>query len=263
VVVGDAVTVEELSDGSVTIEEVFPRENELLRRAMTGRKAKVVAANVDRALVVVAARDPEPRRELIDRFLALVGTCGITPVLVVNKVDLPEAAEVAADLARFYGDLGFDVIPLSALGGEGVEAVRDLLSRGRSVFVGPSGVGKSSLLNALEPGLLLRTGAVSVRGGRGRHTTVGARLIHLPGGGEVVDTPGFSDATLWQIDPSELAGAFPELADRAPDCRFRGCSHTHEPGCAVREALARGEVDSGRYESYRRLLQESLDEKPL
>lgn len=260
VVVGDEVRVLIPESEGATIEKVFPRRTELLRRALNGRKAKVVAANVDQALVVVAAKAPDPRRELVDRFLALTATAGIPPVLLVNKVDLPGARAVADDLQGFYGSLGFQVLPVSAVSGEGLDAARDLLTAGRSVIVGPSGVGKSSLLNALNPGLALRTGGLSERRGTGRHTTVGGRLVRLEPAGEVVDTPGFSEAALWEVEPAELARAFPEFDEPAETCRFRGCSHIHEPGCGIREALAEGVIDPERYASYTRLLAEALEQ---
>lgn len=260
VVVGDEVLVRIPESEGATIEKVSPRRTELLRRALNGRKAKVVAANVDQALVVVAAKAPDPRRELVDRFLALTATAGIPPVLLVNKVDLPGAPAVAADLKAFYGSLGFQVLPISAVSGEGLDAARDLLAAGRSVIVGPSGVGKSSLLNALNPGLALRTGGLSERRGTGRHTTVGGKLVRLEPSGEVVDTPGFSEAALWEVEPAELARAFPEFDEPSGYCRFRGCSHIHEPGCGVREALDEGEIDAERYASYRRLLAEALEQ---
>jgi len=260
VVVGDEVRVRIPEKDGPTIETVLPRRTELLRRALNGRKAKVVAANVDQALVVVAAKAPDPRRELVDRFLALTATAGIPPLLLVNKVDLPGADPVAAELSAFYGALGYNVLPLSAVSGRGMAEAQRLLSSGRSVIVGPSGVGKSSLLNALNPELALRTGGLSERRGTGRHTTVGARLVRLPDGGEVVDTPGFSEAGLWEVEPGDLARAFPEFDEPAQGCRFRGCSHVHEPGCGVREALETGEIDSERYNSYRRLLAEALEQ---
>jgi len=245
VVVGDEVQVRIPEKDGPTIETVLPRRTELLRRALNGRKAKVVAANVDQALVVVAAKAPDPRRELVDRFLALTATAGIPPLLLVNKVDLPGADVVAAELEAFYGALGYPVLPLSAVTGQGLAAARELLAAGRSVIVGPSGVGKSSLLNALNPELALRTGGLSERRGTGRHTTVGALLVRLTGGGEVVDTPGFSEA---------------EFDEPAEGCRFRGCSHIHEPGCGVRAALETGEIHHERYNSYRRLLAEALEQ---
>lgn len=259
VVVGDRVEVRISPEGEATVESVEPRATELLRRGPLGRKPKVVAANVDRALVVAAARDPEPRRELVDRFLALAGSAGIPATLVVNKVDLPGARRVADELCAFYRGIPIPAVAVSAASGEGLEALRALLSRGTTVIVGPSGVGKSSLLNALQAGLELRTAPVGLRRGRGRHTTVGARLIPLEGGGEVVDTPGFSDAALWEVEPQALARAFPEVARRMGECRFRGCSHTHEPGCAVRAAVEEGAIDPGRYASWVRLLEEARE----
>jgi ribosome biogenesis GTPase len=147
---------------------------------------------------------------------------------------------------------------VSAKSGEGLESLRAELCRGTSALIGPSGVGKSSLLNALDPGLALRTGTLSGKSGTGKHTTVSSRLIELACGGFVADTPGFSDVALWGIAPAELAGCFPEFA-RAEPCRFRGCAHAQEPGCGVREALEDGRIHAARYRSYLKLYGEALE----
>jgi len=257
VVIGDRVRVEP-AEGGFTLESVEPRTRQVVRRGQGGRRAKVVAANVDALVVVTAARDPDPRLEAIDRLLVIAESDELRGVLVVNKVDLPEARPAADELARRYARAGYDVHLVSARTGEGLRELRAVLCRGTSALVGPSGAGKSSLLNALEPGLALRTGELSRRGGQGRHTTVSARLIPLPGGGLVADTPGFGDVGLWGVDADQLPGCFPEFRPFLEGCRFRGCSHVHEPDCAIRNAVEEGRVSAERYASYALLREEAL-----
>ena len=256
VVVGDRVRVARSGEDWV-VEGVDPRSSQLLRRGPGGRKAKVVAANLDAILVVVAARDPDPTPSLIDRLLVVAETSGLTPVLVVNKADLPGGRESAEALRRLYGGIGYRVLVVSAVSGLGMEALAEQVCTGATALVGPSGAGKSSLLNALDPGLGLRIGDLSRRTGRGRHTTVSARLIQLSCGGAVADTPGFGDVGLWGVAPDEVAACFPEMEARVGECRFRGCAHLGEPGCAVRLAVERGEIAPSRYASYRTLRSEA------
>lgn len=258
VVVGDEVTVARAGDDGATIESVAPRRSQVVRRSGPGRHAKVVAANVDRVLVVVSATDPLPRPEVIDRLLVLAEADDLDAVLVVNKVDLDDARSSVASLRALYEPLGYPVLPVSATGGIGLSSLAEILSRGVSVLVGPSGVGKSSLLNALEPGLTLRTGAVSERDGRGRHTTVSARLLPLRTGGLVADTPGFAEAGIWGVEAGGLDHCFPEFRALREECRFRGCSHLAEPGCAVLAALEEDAVAATRYSSYRAMRDELL-----
>jgi ribosome biogenesis GTPase len=243
------------------IEAVLPRDNTLVRAGGAGgRRARAVAANLDRCAIVLPAARPPFRREVADRFLALVEICGVQPVLLLNKIDLPGAPAVFAREAALYRSLGYPVLATSARTGEGVADLSRLLSSGTSALVGPSGVGKSSLLNLVAPGRELRTAPVR-RGGRGRQTTVGSQLIPLRSGGWVADTPGFSEAGLWGVDPGQLEGAFPEFKEPARTCRFRGCSHLHEPGCGVRQRVKEGGIAETRYASYR-AMREEIDERP-
>jgi ribosome biogenesis GTPase len=260
VVIGDRVRVEETGDGARVIEEVHARETTITRSRFGGRTLKVLVANADRLLVVVAASRPKPRRDLIDRLLVVGELGGVEPVIVVNKMDLDASGEVAGELEQVYVPLGYDVLRVSALASEGMDRLSEQLCEGIAALAGPSGVGKSSLVNALEPEHELRTGELSRKRGTGRHTTVSSSLIQLRCGGLVADTPGFSDVGVWGVPKEELDGCFPEFHDRRSSCRFRECSHLHEPDCAVRAAFDEGEIDSGRFESYRALYQESAEE---
>jgi len=250
IVAGDRVRVDLSEDGAWMVEEVSSRTSQLVRAGPSGHRPKVVAANLDRVVVVVSASHPSFRREQVDRFLALVESCALEALLIVNKSDLsPDLNALQADLA-VYRRIGYAVLLASAETGEGLDDLVAALGSGISALIGPSGVGKSSLLNALAPGLDLRVGEVGARFGSGRHTTVGARLLLLPGVGKVVDTPGFSDVNLWGVDPSFLPHAFREFVPLSAECRFRGCSHLHEPDCRIQDAVRTGEIDAGRFESY-------------
>ncbi len=257
VVAGDQVRVAEMADGAWTVEQVTPRANELVRAGPGGRRPKVVAANLDQVLVVTSAAEPAPDLHVLDRFLVLCEANQIPPLLVFNKMDLAGAPAVIEPLRELYLSIGYRTVETSAQSLEGLDRLRKMMKGRTSALIGPSGVGKSSLLNALDPGLDLRTRSVSQRRGTGRHTTVSARLLVLDGDGRVVDTPGFSEVSTWGISAADLAHAFPEFVEAAEDCRFRTCTHTHEPDCRVRAAVEEGRVDAGRYESYRRLLSEA------
>lgn len=258
VVVGDLVRLEPEPGGQLFgIVGVEPRATLLERRTPEGRGTRPVAANLDQVLVVSAAVDPAPVPQLIDRLLVLAEANSLAAAAIVNKVDLAPGVALAERLSH----AGYEVFRTSAATGQGIPALRERL-RGRvSVVTGPSGVGKSSLLNAVQPGLRLRTGEISAKVRRGTHTTVSAVMLPLAEGGYLLDTPGFSEVGLWGIDPRELASCFPEMRPFIGECRYGDCRHLSEPGCAVRAAVEAGTIAPDRYESYRVLLGE-LENEP-
>lgn len=256
IVIGDRVELREVEAGPGTdwvVEGVLPRDSTITRKGSSERRPKLIAANVDRMFAVVAARDPDPRLAQLDRLLVIAEANRVAATVVINKVDLPDTGEVADRIAALYSGIGYPVLRVSAETGEGLEALESALSRGISALIGASGVGKSSLLNALAPELDLRTGALSRRVRRGRHTTVRSRLLRLPSGGLVADTPGFGDVGVWGLPPEEVEECFPEIRTRQDGCRFRGCTHLAEPGCAVLEAVESGQIARSRWESYAEL----------
>lgn len=259
VVIGDRVSVVQGSEDAWTVESVEPRATELVRRGRGSRVPKVLAANLDRVFAMVALARPPATPELIDRLLVMIEASGMRPLLVLNKLDVEGARVVAGELGALYESVGYRVFSVSARSGEGLAAVREMLCEGTSALIGPSGVGKSSLLNAIDAGLELRTGGLSAKTATGRHTTVSSRLIRLACGGAVADTPGFSEIALWGVEPGEVSGCFPELAEPSRDCRFRSCTHLHEPECGVREALEDGRVQESRYRSYAKLRAEAVE----
>ncbi len=257
VVVGDRVTLDDGDEqGTLGISGVEPRRNLLERRTPSGRGNRPVAANLDRVYVVTSAADPQPIPQLIDRLCAIAEANEIPVALVVNKSELGSAEK----LATRYRHAGYDVFLVSAKTGEGLESLFAELRGKESLLTGASGVGKSTILNRLQPGLALRTGEVSEKNRRGKNTTVAAVLVPLLGGGWLVDTPGFSDVGLWGIEPRELASCFPEMRNLIDRCKFADCTHRDEPACAVREATRSGAVDPQRYASYLILLEELRSE---
>lgn len=258
VVIGDEVSVRAGED-AWTIEEVADRSTELVRRGRGGRTPKVLAANLDQVFAVTSVAEPRASLELIDRLLVLCETSGMRPSLVLNKADLEGARDVAHIRAELYEGIGYDVFITSAESGLGIEDFKSVACSGSSALIGPSGVGKSSILNAIDPELDLKTGALSRKTGTGRHTTVGSRLIELGCGGTVADTPGFGDVTLWGVEAEGLGACFPDFDDFRDACRFRGCTHLHEPDCAVLAAVERGEIESTRHRSYQTLFAEARE----
>jgi ribosome biogenesis GTPase len=240
------------------IAEILPRRSKLARRSPGGGHGeRVLAANVDQVVVMFAAAKPDPHARMIDRFLVIAEANEIAARIIINKVELVGDA-VAQQRFEVYERAGYPVHYTSVKAAIGLELVRTALSGRRSAVTGPSGVGKSSLLNALFPGADLRVGAISESVNKGRHTTVGALMLPLPGGedGYVIDTPGLREVGLWALPPEELDRCFPEMRNLLGKCRFGDCRHIHEPDCAVRAATHTGAVSIERYESYLQLLEE-------
>lgn len=255
-VIGDRARVRITEGLEGVVEEIAPRENRFARRQPGKRgvyKEDVLVANLDRLFAVFSCASPPMNPRLLDRFLVVAELDGIPAGIVANKVDQVDRAEAERQFGP-YAALGYPVFYTSALGGEGIDALRAELRARVSAFVGPSGVGKSSLLNAVEPGLALAIGAISETLDKGRHTTRVAELHPLEGGGWVADTPGIRELASFELPKAELARCFPELRPYAGECRFPDCRHDHEPGCAVREAAAIGAIRPERYDSYLRIL---------
>jgi len=257
--VGDDVRLDHSDAGGAwSIAEILPRRSKLARRAPGGGQGeRIVAANVDQVIIMFAAAKPDPHPRMLDRFLVIAEGNNIPARVIINKIDL--VGEEAAR-ARFddYARIGYPVHYTCVKTGAGLAALREVLNGCRSVLTGPSGVGKSSLLNALFPGANLRVGAISESVNKGRHTTVGALMLPLPGsdGGYVIDTPGLREVGLWALVADQLDQCFPEIRGLSDQCRFADCRHVSEPDCAVRAALRDGAISPQRYDSYMKLLEE-------
>jgi ribosome biogenesis GTPase len=236
------------------IERIEPRHGTLCRTSR-GRQ-HVIVANVDRMLIVTSAAEPVIKPHLIDRLLVTAEQTGITPVIVINKIDLVDPADLQP-LIGVYAQMGYQVLPVSATRQWQIEQIGPIVRDRQSVLVGQSGVGKSSLLNAMEPGLDLKVRRISEDTQKGRHTTTSAELIPLSMGGFLVDTPGIRQFQLWDIIPEEVAGLFRDLRPYGNLCRFPNCTHTHEAFCAIKDAVADGRLDARRYESYCQMFSES------
>ena len=244
VVTGDYVEYQMLEDGTGVIESCLPRRTLLKRPAV---------ANIDQVLITFAARQPDLNQLLLNRFLVLAEWSGIPEIVIcINKCDL---LEEKADFLQDYVQAGYKLLMVSAQEGQGIQELKNLLTGRVTVFAGPSGAGKSSLLNAVDSNLELATGKISDKIKRGKHTTRAACLLPLPEGGTVVDTPGFSAAELENIDKAQLAHYFPEFRPYIEKCYYNTCTHSHEPDCAVKEAVAAGAICQARYEAYLNILQ--------
>ncbi|MBV6397296.1 MAG: Small ribosomal subunit biogenesis GTPase RsgA [Anaerolineales bacterium] len=252
VAVGDRVRLTVLPDGSGVIEDVEPRIRSIVRLDPRPRGVyqQILLANPDQAVFVFACAHPHPKLRMLDRFLVVAEKQRVPVVIVANKIDLVENPK---KIFGMYEAIGYRVLYASTHSGAGVEELRAVLSGKISALAGPSGVGKSSLLNVIQPGLGLHVREVSAAINKGKHTTVMRQLIPLEGGGYVADTPGWKSLALWDTEAEEMDAYFREIAPLVAGCQFSDCSHTHEPGCAVQAALKAGKIHAERYESYLRL----------
>lgn len=244
--VGDVVEFVPGTAGKGVIETILPRRT-LLKRP--------TVANVDQVVITFAAARPDLNTALLDRFLVLAEMSQLRPVIVINKMDLADRDKIDSIL-ELYRKIGYQVIPVSTFTGLGIQDLASILCHRITVFSGPSGAGKSSILNAVEPGLSLVTGVISEKIGRGRHTTRHAQLLPLSGGGFVVDTPGLGFTEFTDLNEMELMHCFPEISALTSNCRFSSCLHYKEPQCAVKQAVAAGEIAEERYGTYLSILEE-------
>jgi ribosome biogenesis GTPase len=265
VAVGDQVKFMEATGGSGMIVEVLPRQTKLARRSAVPRPSahafeQVIVANVDQVVPVFAAASPAPKWHLLDRYLVSAEASGIPALICITKLDLVQDGEDGldgeiAEVVAEYRRIGYPVVLVSVISGLGIAEMKEALRGKTSVLLGKSGVGKTSLLNALQPGLGLRVNEVSRVTGKGKHTTTHLELFSLDSGGAIVDTPGIREFGLWEVDGHDLANYFPEMRPYIGKCRFGlDCRHDEEPGCAIRKAVTLGQISPFRYQSYIRLI---------
>lgn len=252
--IGDRVQISLLSDGTGAVEVIEPRHSELVRLDPTPRGdfRQILLSNPDQLIAVFACTQPEPHLRMLDRFLVIAEKQGLKAMIVANKVDLIGMRN-AKKIFGVYPPLGYPVIYTSAKENLGLKEFQKILVGRISALAGPSGVGKSSLLNAIQPGLGLAVREISAWNDRGKHTTVVREMFPVDGGGFVADLPGLRKLSLWDTQPEELDGYFPELRGLVSKCQFNDCTHIEEPGCAVMKAVEEGTVSAERYESYVRL----------
>ena len=257
VVVGDRVMVEPDGDSSAIV-EILPRHNYVIRRASNlSKESHIIAANVDRALLLVTLHSPTTPREFVDRFLVTCEAYKVPVTIVIGKADtlVEEYAVEAEQFEAIYRDAGYDIIRLSSTTGQGIDKIRAMLKEHTTLVAGNSGVGKSTLVSTIEPKLDIRTGEISESHHKGKHTTTFSTMYPIEGG-YIIDTPSIKGFGLIDIESRELCRYFPEMMRLSPNCRFYNCTHTHEPGCAVVEAVEEGTVAMSRYESYLKILDE-------
>ena len=248
-------------DGTMgTIDKIHPRRNYIIRRSTNlSRESHIIAANLDRVYLIVTMAFPETKLAFVDRFLVTCEAYGVPVTILINKCDLHDEAldEMADTFEEIYGGAGYDILRISAKTGENIDRLKELCREGINLFSGTSGVGKSSLIKAIDPSLdLIRTGEISAAHLQGRHTTTFYQMHPIAGGGYIIDTPGIRGFGLVDLEKEELSTYFPEMLKVMDNCRFKPCTHTHEPGCAVKEAVENGEISSDRYYSYLGMLEE-------
>ena len=264
VAVGDIVDITVNADGTAFIVKIAPRTNYIIRRASNlSKESHIIAANLDRALLVVSLTEPATSTTFIDRFLATAEAYQVPVTIVINKTDLytDELAEYYEAIKYLYESIGYEVLGVSATTGDGVDRVRDVISKGITLFSGNSGVGKSSLINALIPGLELRTANVSTSHHTGMHTTTFSEMFAIGTDAYIIDTPGVKGFGTLDFDVNEVSHFFPEIFRISANCRYGNCTHTHEPGCAVLKAVDESLISQSRYASYLSILEDGTEGK--
>lgn len=265
VAVGDIVQVEDKGGDAPVVGAIEPRKNYIIRRSSNlSKEFQIIAANLDQAVLVATILHPETSTTFIDRFLATAEAYQVPAILVFNKVDLlitEESRQYLAELKEMYESVGYPVVAMSAISGEGVDELKALLAGKMSLLSGNSGVGKSSIINLLVPDAHVRVGDVSQTHHKGMHTTTFSELLDLPGGGAIIDTPGVKAFGTIDFERAEVAHYFPEIFHISADCRFNNCTHTHEPGCAVLAAVENGDIAYSRFVSYLSILDEDPNNK--
>lgn len=257
IAVGDWVDIVLNDDGSGSIEKIHQRENYITRQATHGKRGEqILVSNLDQACVVQSIKKPQVKEGFIDRFLVTCEAYEVKPVIIINKMDLAKSGgkAFAEELRELYTGLGYEFLTTSIENEESLKKLKELLKNDTSAFIGPSGVGKTSLINAIDPSFDLKVKEVSDFSNKGKHTTTFARLIPLSFGGYIADTPGIREFGLVNIEPWELSLFFPEMLEPREDCQFSNCTHAHEPKCGVAEAYERGEIAASRYQSYLNML---------
>lgn len=264
VAVGDRVKIVRNVEGTAFITDIGDRSNYIIRKSPNlSKQSHIIAANIDQAFLIVTVNHPQTSTTFIDRFLASAEAYRIPVILVFNKIDIlsPEDVEYQKMMVHLYETIGYECLSVSAFDNSIIECFRPLLENKITLFSGNSGVGKSTLLNTLMPGLNLRTSEISEAHDTGMHTTTFSEMLPLPYGGWVIDTPGIKGFGTFDMEPEEICGYFKEIFKYSKDCRFRNCTHTHEPGCAVRKAVEEHYISESRYNSYLSMLEDKNEGK--